>query len=244
METKPTGLYGSSFGGNILRVSTAEFFGTFFLVLAGTVTATAAILNKPIAGPAADSLAVALVFGLALVALIGAFGHISGAHFNPAVTVGLACTGKFPWRYVPAYLISQFAGAIVASSVVLFLFGTPARILAALGAALPVAGVTLLQVFVVEIIITFFLVLVIVSVATDNRVSAAAVGPAIGAALIAAILIGGPISGGAVNPARALGPMIVSGTFTAWWVYILGPILGGIAAAFTYDRFIAKASQP
>jgi glycerol uptake facilitator-like aquaporin len=100
------------------------------------------------------------------------------------------------------------------------------------------------QVLLVEVLITFLLVLVIISVATDERVAAAAVGPAVGFALAAAVLIGGPVSGGAVNPARALGPMIVSGSFTDWWAYILGPVVGAVLAAVTYDRFLAHAAAP
>ncbi len=228
----------------MLRVGIAEFLGTFFLVLTGTAVATAAILGKSIAGGASDSLAVGLAFGLALVALIGTFGHISGAHFNPAVTLSLAATNKFPWKYVPVYLATQLAGAITASAVVWYIFGEGARSVASLAATFPASNVSFTQAFVIEAIITFLLMLVIISVATDKRVSASVVGPAIGSALAIAVLIGGPISGGAVNPARALGPMIMSGNFTGWWVYILGPIIGALCAAFIYDRFIAEAKQP
>jgi MIP family channel proteins len=244
MEQNQKGLYGSSLGGNMLRVGVAEFLGTFFLVLAGTATATAAILNKSIAGSAADSLAVALAFGLVLVALIGALGHISGAHFNPAVTISLAVTNKFPWKYVPVYLVTQLVGAVAASAIVLYLFGDAARSVAFMGATFPAMGVSMLQVVVIEALITFLLVLVIISVATDERVSSPVVGPAIGFTLIAAVLIGGPISGGAVNPARALGPMIIAGKFTGWWAYIVGPIIGGVCTALLYDHFIAEAKQP
>src|SRR3954468_21677376 len=106
------GLYGSELGGNMLRSAAAEAVGTMLLVVAGTSVATAAALGRTIAGGAADSLAVAVAFGLALAALVSALGHVSGAHLNPAVTVGLAVTGKFPGRYVPAYLAAQLLGTV------------------------------------------------------------------------------------------------------------------------------------
>ena len=244
MDSDKKGLYGSTLGENMARVGVAEFLGTFFLVLAGTATATAAVLNKSIAGTPADSLAVAVAFGFVLVALVGSFGHISGAHFNPAVTLSLAVTKKFPWKYVPVYLITQFAGAVAASAVVLFAFGNTAKTVAYLGATFPAAGVSMFQVLIVEAVITFLLVIVIMSVATDSRVSSSVVGPAIGFTLIAAVLIGGPVTGGAVNPARALGPMVMAGKYTGWWAYILGPVVGGILAAAIYDQFIAEAEKP
>ncbi len=229
---------------HITRATTAELVGTYLLVLAGTAVAVSAVLNRPIAGPSLNSLAVGLAFGLVLTALVAALGHISGAHFNPAVTLGLACAGKFPWRYVAAYLVAQFAGAILAALTVWGAYGAPARTLAALGATYPVAGVSAGRAFFIEAVITFLLVFVITAVATDKRVPAPVVAPAIGFALGVAVLIGGPISGGAVNPARALGPMIVAGRYTDAWVYLLAPVVGGIIAAVLYDRFISRTSAP
>ncbi len=244
MTSPQRGLYGSDIGANMARAATAEMFGTFLLVFTGTAVAVSGALPRAIAGQPADSLAVGLAFGLVLVALVAALGHVSGAHFNPAVTLALAATGKFPWRYAPAYLVSQLVGAVLASLAVWATYGSPARATAALGATIPATSASTIQVLLIEALITFLLVLVIVSVATDDRVPAAAVGPAVGFALAAAVLIGGPVSGGAVNPARALGPMIVSGTFTDWWAYIVGPVAGAIIAAVVYDRFLAHASTP
>ncbi|GAC1501680.1 MAG: hypothetical protein NVS1B10_05990 [Candidatus Saccharimonadales bacterium] len=113
-----TGLYGSSTATNLPRVIVAELIGTYFLVLAGTGAAVAALLNLPIAGLPADSLTVALSFGLTLIALVFTLGHISGAHFNPAVTVGLALSRRFPLKYVPFYIISQLSGAILANTAI------------------------------------------------------------------------------------------------------------------------------
>lgn len=239
-DTTP-GLYGSSVGGTVLRAGVAELIGTFVLTLAGISVVVAATVERPIAGSPLDSLAVALAFGLALVALVSALGHVSGAHLNPAVTLALAISGKFGWRYVPAYLAAQLAGACAAAAVVRATYGGVADTEAALGAPGPAHGAGLWQVLAMETVITFVLMFVIVSVATDERVAPAAVGPAVGFALVAAVLIGGPVSGGAVNPARALGPMIVAAHFPAWAAYIVGPVLGATLAALLYSRFLAKA---
>lgn len=238
------GLYGSDLGANMLRSSVAEGVGTFFLVVAGTSAATAATLGRSIAGGPANSLTVALAFGLALAALVSALGHVSGAHLNPAVTLGLAVTRKFPWRYVPAYLAAQLLGATLAGLAVWAMFGEVGRDQAALGAPAPAAGTSLFQAFATELLITFFLVFVVISVATDPRAQAQAAGPAVGFALVAAVLIGGPVTGGAVNPARALGPMLVAGKLADAWVYLLAPGVGGILAAVLYDRFIKRAAKP
>jgi MIP family channel proteins len=238
------GLYGSTTGANIPRVFLAELIGTFFLVLAGTASAVAASLNLPIAGLPADSLTVALSFGLSLIALVFALGHISGAHFNPAVTIGLASNGKFPMKYVPFYVVAQMAGAIGAAFTVLYLFGHKAKTMAYLGATLPAKGLNSWRVIVTEAIVTFLLMLVIMAIATDSRTPKAAAGTAIGFTLTVGILIAGPLTGGALNPARALGPMIVSGKLTDFWAYIIGPIVGAILAAIIYNFILSGAEEP
>jgi MIP family channel proteins len=238
------GLYGSSLGANMLRSAVAELIGTYLLVLAGTSVATAAALGRPTGGGPADALTVALAFGLALAALASALGHVSGAHFNPAVTLGLAATGKFPGRYVPSYLAAQFVGAILAGLTVWMMFGGAGRDVGGLGAPGPAAGVGDLRAFAVEATITFLLVLVVISVATDARAPAQGAAPAVGFALATAVLIGGPITGGAVNPARALGPMIVAGRFGAAWVYLVAPVVGAVLAGVLYDRFVKEGHKP
>ena len=226
------------------RAAAAELVGTFFLVYAGTATATAAALDKSIAGTAPDSLAVALAFGLTLTALVAALGNVSGAHVNAAVTVGLAVTGRFPWRFVPTYLAAQLAGAVAGAGATWITYGSRARSQASLGATLPRAGVSDLRSVAVEALITFLLVFVVIATAGDDRVPVAAAAPAIGFALVAAVLIGGPITGGAVNPDRALGPMLASGHFHGFWIYLVGPLLGGVVAAVVYDRFISHTTPP
>jgi len=240
------GLHGHRVGAsNMIRAGIAEAVGTFFLVYTGTATAAAAALGKKTAGAAPDSLAVALAFGLVLAALVGALGQVSGAHLNAAVTLGLAVTRKFPWRYVPAYLVFQLAGAILGAGATWATFGSAARnSKISLGATVPGPGISDGRAFVVETLITFLLVFIIIAVATDNRVPAAVAAPAIGFGLVAAVLIGGGSTGGAVNPDRALGPAIMSGTFTSLWLYLLAPVIGGIAAALLYANVVAKATAP
>jgi glycerol uptake facilitator-like aquaporin len=150
-------------------------------------------------------------------------------------------TGKFPWRYVPAYLGFQLVGAIAGAGATWVTFGSVVRDKAHLGAT---TGVSDLRAFIVEALITFLLVFVVMAVATDARVPAALAAPSIGFALIAAVLIGGGITGGAVNPDRALGPAIMSGTFTSLWIYVLADILGGIIAALLCTHVVIKATAP
>ena len=228
---------------NLILACAAEAIGTFLLVLVGTAVATAAVLGKGTAGPAYDSLAVALSFGLILIPIVGSLGQVSGAHVNPAVTLGLAVAGKFPWRDVAPYWVAQLVGGIVAALVLWLCYGQGAYADAHLGAPAPVHGASALQVLLVEALIAFILVFTVISTATDPRVPKAATAVAIGFALAAGVLLGGPVSGGAGNPARALGPMIVAGTFPLWLFYVIGPLLGGVVAAFA-SRLVGMASTP
>ena len=239
------GLYGSQIdSSHIVGAAIAELVGTFVLVFGGTAVAVAAILARPTAGAAYDSLAVALAFGLALAAVVAAVGHVSGAHVNPAVTLGMAATKKFPWQFVPHYVVAQLVGAVLAALATWITFGGPARGEAKLAATYPAQGVGDLQAFVVEILITFILVFVVMAVATDGRAPAAIAPIAVGFALAVGVFIAGPVTGGSVNPARSLGPMLVAGDLTSVWLYILGPIIGGILGALLYDRTMAQTQGP
>ncbi len=229
---------------NLVRAAGAELIGTFFLVLIGTAVATAAILNRETAGAAYDSLAIALSFGLVLAAIVGALGQVSGAHVNPAVTIGLASAGKFPWSSVPAYVVGQIAGGLLAALAVWAAYGQPALDRANLGAPAPVPETTTIQGILVEGLIAFLLVFVVMAVATDDRAPAGIAPLCIGFALAAGVLLGGPVSGGAGNPARALGPMIVSGTWDTWAIYLIGPVVGGIVGALLYAHVVGQASPP
>jgi MIP family channel proteins len=219
----------------MVRAAVAEGVGTFILVFSIISAVIAASLRLPIAGVAFGSLAVAVAGGLALALSVATLGHVSGAHLNPAVTVGLAVNRRFPLRYIPAYVAAQLAGAVTAALGAWALFGERARAVAQLGAPGPASGIDVWQALGAEAIVTFILVLCVVSVATDNRVPAGVAAWAIGAALAVAILVSGPISGAGVNPARSLGPMIAAGTLTDWWVYVTGPLVGGAIAATVYE---------
>jgi MIP family channel proteins len=239
-ELKTDGAYGSSTSDPILPAALAELVGTFILVFGGTAVAVGAILSRPTAGGAYDSLAIALAFGLALAAVVAAIGHVSGAHVNPAVTLGLAAIGQFPWKSVPFYLGAQLVGAVLGAVGTWIAFGGPGRTEANLAATYPAQGVGDFQAFLLEILITFILVFVVVSVATDSRAPAPIAPIAVGFALAVGVFIAGPVTGGAVNPVRALGPMLVAGDLTSVWLYILGPIIGGVLAAFLYERTMAQ----
>jgi aquaporin Z/aquaporin NIP len=244
-ESGGGGLYGSQIdASHIVGAAIAELVGTFILVFGGTAVAVGAILSRPTAGGAYGSLAIALAFGLALAIVVASIGHVSGAHVNPAVTIGMAAARKFPWNYVPIYIAAQIVGAVLAALATWLTFGGGARGQANLAATYPVQGVGDLQAFIVEILITFILVFVVISVATDERAPATIAPIAVGFALAVGVFIAGPVTGGAVNPARALGPMLVAADFTSAWLYILGPIIGGVLAALLYDRFLAQTEAP
>jgi aquaporin Z/aquaporin NIP len=238
------GLHGHRLDVNVAAAAVAEALGTFGLVFAIAATVIGAALARPVVGTPYGSLAVPLAAGLALTCMVASLGHISGAHFNPAVTLGLAVTGRFRWRHVPVYLAAQLLGAIGAGLACWLVYGESARTVAHLGATFPTAGVGAGAAFAVEAMVTFLLVLVVMAVATDSRVPTGVAAVAIGAALTTAIFISGPISGAGVNPARSLGPMIVAGRFTDWWVYVVAPILGGIVGGVTYNGFLRAGNGP
>jgi MIP family channel proteins len=237
-------LHGHQLESNLVRGAVAEALGTFVLVLAITSAAVAAALSRPVAGAPYGSLAVPVAGGLALAIAVASLGHISGAHLNPAVTLGLAVSRRFPWTYAPGYVIAQLAGAIAAAAVTWGLYGGQARAVAVLGAPVPAAGVSAGRVLAAEAVVTFVLVLVVVAVATDTRVPRGIAAIAIGAALAVAIEISGPVSGAGVNPARAIGPMILAGQFSDWWAYLAAPVAGGVAAVALYDRFLRAGRAP
>jgi MIP family channel proteins len=237
-------LHGHQLEGNLARAVTAEAADTFVLVLAITSAAVAAALSRPVARAPYGSLAVPVAGGLALAIAVAIVRHISGAHLNPAVTLGLAVSSRFPWLHVPGYVLAQFAGATSAATVTWGLYGDQARSIAALGAPAPAAGVSAGRVLAAEAVVTFVLFLVVVAVATDTRVPRGIAAMTIGAALAVAIVISGPVSGAGVNPARALGPMILAGQFTDWWAYLTAPLAGGVAAVALYDRFLRAGRTP
>jgi glycerol uptake facilitator-like aquaporin len=165
-----SGLYSSATGVAISRPAVGEFVGTFVLVFVGCSVAVAAALERPVAGPPYNSLAIALAFGLALVAVVAAIGHVSGGHVNPAVTIGQAAAGLFPWRHVPVYVAAQLLGAIAAALAVWLCFGDAAQDQGNLGATALAENVSVGRGLVTEALITFILVFVVGLVAGDPRV--------------------------------------------------------------------------
>jgi len=192
-----------------------------------------------------DSLAIALSWGFAVLVVVYAFGHVSGAHVNPAVTVGLAAARKFPWPAVPAYVAVQLVGGVLAALTIWAIFGDDAREGAlGLGLTAPGEGFSVGAVFFTEVVLTFILLLVVMATATDDRAESPAVGLGVGLAIAAGIVVAGPVSGASFNPMRSLAPMLVSGTFPAWVAYIAGPLVGGVLGALLYEYLIRPGEPP
>ena len=209
----------------MLRQCTAEFIGTFGLVF----VATGVIMADHLSGGQVTHVGIGLSTGLAVMVMVFALGHISGAHINPAVTLGFAFTGHLPWKFVPPFLAAQVAGAISASGVLLAILGD----VAGMGATLPSIGD--LQALGFEIALTFFLMFVIMAVATDTRAPRLLAPLAIGGTVGLEIIIAGPLSGSSMNPARSLAPALVGWTWTSQWIYIVGPVVGATAASLLYS---------
>lgn len=210
------------------RRCAAEFVGAFAIVFFGC-GAMVSLHGQP-----GSHLAVNIVFGLTVAALIYAVGHISGAHFNPAVSIGFASAKRFPWSEVPFYIGCQVAGAITASSLHRLFLAKDAQT-ALYGATIP--RLSHPAALLVEVILTFFLMLVIISVATDDRVSRAVPGAAIGMTVLLCGLFAGPLTASSMNPARSIGPALFSqgAAFNPLWLYLVGPVIGAIAAALFYE---------
>lgn len=238
------GLHGHSFDANLVRLAVAEFVGTCLLVMTIVGAVAAAALAEGIVGAPYGSLAVPLAGGAGLAIGIAALGHISGAHFNPAVTIGLAVNRRFPWRWVPAYVLAQVAGSVLGSVGIWAMYGARARTIVNLAAPSLGPGVGVGQAFAAEAIGGFVLVLVVVGVATDERATRSISSLSIGLALLAGILVTGPVSGAGLNPARSLGPMLIANTYANWWVYLVAPIVAGCVAVAVYDRVLRAGSSP
>jgi MIP family channel proteins len=221
-------------GGDIARRAGAELVGTFCLVFAGC----GAIIANTLANGAVTHVGISLVFGLIIAAMIYACGHLSGAHFNPAVTLAFTLTRHFPTKLLPVYWFAQLAGALLGAAALLVLYGNTAR----LGATVPAGPAW--QSLVLEIVLTFILMFVIMAVATDTRAAGQAAALAIGGTVGLDALFGGPVSGASMNPARSLGPALVAGGAPDQWVYIVGPMVGAIAGAFVYQLLRGSPTLP
>ncbi|HEY7269883.1 MAG TPA: aquaporin [Dehalococcoidia bacterium] len=202
----------------------AETIGVALLVIFGPGAGVVSAYR----GGALSLEGIAAANGLIILVLIYALGHVSGAHFNPGVTLSFAVFRHFQPRDVMPYWVAQFAGAMLGAAVLLALFGNVNH----LGATQPSGSDA--QSFGLEIVLTFVLMFVITAVATDTRAVGQAAAIAIGAAVGLDILIGGPISGGSMNPARSFGPAVVSGQLTSLWIYLIAPPIGALLGAMAY----------
>ncbi len=205
---------------NFMRKYIAEFIGTFALVFCGT---GAIIIDQQTNG-AVSHVGIAITFGCIVMAMIYALGNISGAHLNPAVTIAFTLAKRFEFKNVLPYIIAQLSGAILASLILKFLF--PANEL--LGTTLP-SG-TEIQSFILEFILTFFLMLVIINVATGSNEQGLFAGIAIGSTILLEAMFAGPISGASMNPARSISPALISSHTEHLWIYIVATISGAACA--------------
>lgn len=223
----------SCFSVHFLQKMIAEVLGTYFVIFAGCAAVTVNLDgDKVVTLPG-----IAIVWGLVVMVMVYSVGHISGAHFNPAVTIAFATSRRFPWKQVPAFVICQVVGSTLASGTLRLIFN---------GHQTQFAGTspagTNLQSLVIEFIITFYLMFVISGVATDNRAIGELAGLAVGSTVLLNVMFAGPISGASMNPARSLGPAIVSHHYKGIWIYLVGPTAGAIAGAMVYNliRFTDK----
>lgn len=204
--------------------SFSEFIGTFFLVFCGC---GAIVVNDSHDG-ALGHVGISLVFGLVVMAMIYAIGNISGAHLNPAVTLGFWLAKRFKATDLPTYIGAQCLGAILACALLRFLYPEHPT----LGATLP--SVDPIRAFIWEVILTFMLMVVVYNVSTGHKEKGIMAGVAIGGVIAFEAMIGGPVTGASMNPVRSLGPALVSGNFQHFWVYVVAPLTGSLLAYPTF----------
>ncbi len=216
------------------RRCAAEGFAAFALVTAGC----GAIITNAQYGEALGTVGIALVFGLVIMVMVYATGHLSGAHINPAVTLAFTLTRHFSLREAAAYIAAQLAGATAAALLLLAVWTDKP---ASLGATLPSVGAGSALVY--EAVLSAFLMFVIMAVATDTRAVGAAAAIAIGGTIGLDALFGGPVTGASMNPARSFGPALVSGEWRDFWVYVVGPVAGAAIGALAYQLIRGPQSQ-
>jgi len=243
---------------SLLRRSIAELVGTYVLVFLGTgAVVTTVLLMKgwtPYAGNSFNIginisawFAIGMAFAIAVAAMIYTFGHISGTHINPAVSIALWATKRFPTRDMVWYIVAQLIGATLASLTIVGILGSRA-VGTGLGATAMFSGVSYGQAILCEAVATFFLMLAIMGTAVDKRSPAGFAGLIIGLVVAADVTVVGNITGSSLNPARTFGPYLVDllcGGANLWWqypIYLIGPILGALVAAFLYD-YIAELKK-
>jgi aquaporin Z len=216
----------------LMRRSLSEFLATFILMFCGT----GAVVANGFSGGSVTPMGISIVFGALVMAIIYAFGPISGAHINPAVTLAFAVTGSFAWKDVLPYIISQCLGAIAASLLLIALFPDDTT---SLGATVPSIGIW--QSFVLEVMLTFMLMLVILLLSTGAKETGIMAGLAIGMFVMLEALFAGSLTGASMNPARSLAPALVSGNVEHLWLYLAAPTSGALlAVAFWTALFKEK----
>ena len=215
------------------RRAAAEGLAAFALVFAGC----GAVVANSEYDAALGAVGVSLAFGLVIMVMVYATGHLSGAHINPAVTVAFTLSRHFPGRDAAAYIVAQVLGATCGALVLLAVWpDQPGN----LGATVPSVGLGSALVY--EIVLTAFLMFVIMAVATDTRAVGAAAAIAIGGTVGLDALFGGPVTGASMNPARSFGPALAAGEWTDFWIYVVGPVLGAMLGAFAYQ--VVRGDRP
>jgi MIP family channel proteins len=237
-----------------LRRGFAEFVGTFALVFigAGAVLSTTKLLGPALSTPDAAGVyggltlvGIALAHGLVIAVMASAVGHISGGHFNPAVTLGFFVTRRISLDLAAVYWSVQFAAAAAAAALLRWLYDEPTEQLSKLGAPALGSGVSVWEGLTVEVLLTFFLVWVIFATAADPGGAFKSIaGLAIGLTITFDILMGGPLTGAAMNPARAFGPELLQRDWADAWVWYAGPFIGGALAAIAYDGLYLRPPRP
>ena len=224
---------------NAYKKYMAEFVGTFALVFIAAGSVCADFYLRQAGGQGLGLLGISIAFGIVVIAVIYATSYVSGSHVNPAVTVSFWLTRRMEPNTAIMYIISQIAGASLAGLALKTLFPDAAKTVY-LGTCVLAPGVSIARGVLMEFIISFLLIFTIYGTLVDKRASAGFAGVAVGLVVLFGAMIGGTISGGAMNPARVFGPAIASGQFTHHYVWWIGPILGGIAAGFVYDKIFAE----
>jgi len=217
----------------MIKKLSSEFIATLSLVFFGT----GAIVIDSLTNGSIGHLGISISFGLIVLSMIYAFGETSGAHCNPAVTLGFAIAGRFPWKEVPLYILSQILGALGASLLLHTLFPQAST----LGSTIPAFGISSACTF--EILLTTVLMLVILKVSHGSKEIGTLAGIAIGATILLEALVGGPVSGASMNPARSIAPAMVSGNYESLWIYIFAPSIGACLASVIWKTVFEKRSE-
>ena len=237
MESRSGGRRWGPFEEDAFGRAFAELVGTFMLVFVGA--------GSIMLGGQTNLIAIALAHGLAIAVMASAVGHISGAHFNPAITVGFLVTRRMAPLLGVLYIVTQFAGALLAALLLRWIYPQAARDALVLGAPLKSGAVDVWQAVTLEAILTFFLVWVVFATAADPRGAFKSIaGLAIGLTITADILMAGPITGAAMNPARAFGPELVQKEWADAWIWYVGPVVGGAIAALAYEFLYLRPLRP